>query len=126
LTAHWFGAPDNLPALQRTADRLGGGTPIVHKVGLSIRHFIPPTNPTDALVGFDILGKPLSGAEWDIAAPEVIIREAGGMMSDLTGRPHRYNKPNPKIDGGILAAVDPLTHRRILEALQPEFDLSSR
>jgi 3'-phosphoadenosine 5'-phosphosulfate (PAPS) 3'-phosphatase len=120
LTSHWFGSPDNLPLLQRTADRLGGGTPINHTVGLTIRHFAPPDNPADALVSTITDPNVMAGGEWDIAAPDVVIHEAGGMLTDLQGRPHRYNKPNPKIEGGLLASVDALTTRRVLDALAEE------
>jgi 3'-phosphoadenosine 5'-phosphosulfate (PAPS) 3'-phosphatase len=120
LTAHWFGSPGNLPLLQRTADRLGGGTPIEHYVGLTIRHFAPPGNPADALVGTITDGNLMAGGEWDIAAPGVVIQEAGGLLTDAWGRPHAFNKPKPGIDGGLLASVDPVTHRRIVEALGVE------
>lgn len=120
LTAHWFGSPDNLPLLQRTADRLGGGTPINHTVGLTIRHFAPPDNPTDALVGTITDGDKMAGGEWDIAAPGVVIQEAGGVLTDVWGAPHQFNKPKPRIQGGLLASVDPATHQRIIDALAEE------
>ncbi len=41
--------------------------------------------------------------EWDTAAPEIILREAGGSVTDCTGNPLRYNKPVPR-QPGILAA----------------------
>lgn len=33
--------------------------------------------------------------EWDLAAMEILIREAGGIILELDGRPFRYNRENP-------------------------------
>lgn len=43
--------------------------------------------------------------EWDTCAPEVILREAGGSVTDCSGAPLQYNKPDPKQPGGILACA---------------------
>lgn len=42
--------------------------------------------------------------EWDTCAPEVVVREAGGWISDCFGEPLRYNKPIPVQPHGILAS----------------------
>jgi len=39
--------------------------------------------------------------EWDTCAPEVIAREAGGVVTDCRGRPLRYNKADPLQPHGI-------------------------
>jgi myo-inositol-1(or 4)-monophosphatase len=44
------------------------------------------------------------GNEWDIAAAAVIAEEAGAAVSDATGAPLRYNKPDPKAFGVMVAA----------------------
>jgi 3'-phosphoadenosine 5'-phosphosulfate (PAPS) 3'-phosphatase len=119
-TSFWFGAPDNLPLLQRTADRLGGGTPIASPLGVSVRGFVPPDHPADALIGIDVGGRTTMAWEWDLAAADVLAREAGGLVTDVWGRRHRYNKPDPRNVGGIVLSVDPETHRRVLAALRPE------
>lgn len=41
--------------------------------------------------------------EWDTCAPEVVLREAGGHVSDCGGKAFRYNKPVPNQPDGILA-----------------------
>lgn len=41
--------------------------------------------------------------EWDTCAPEVLVREAGGHVSDCRGAGLRYNKPQPGQPDGILA-----------------------
>jgi fructose-1,6-bisphosphatase/inositol monophosphatase family enzyme len=39
---------------------------------------------------------------WDICAPEIILREAGGTCTDLLGQPFDYRKENPKLDHGFI------------------------
>lgn len=41
--------------------------------------------------------------DWDIAAADVILREAGGALIDLKGRPPTYNRDEP-VHGELLAA----------------------
>jgi 3'(2'), 5'-bisphosphate nucleotidase len=41
--------------------------------------------------------------EWDTCAPEAILREAGGQVTDCHGEPLRYNKPDPRQPLGIVA-----------------------
>lgn len=41
--------------------------------------------------------------EWDTCAPEAILREAGGEVTDCHGEPLRYNKPDPRQPHGIVA-----------------------
>ncbi|MGD8278460.1 MAG: 3'(2'),5'-bisphosphate nucleotidase CysQ, partial [Gemmatimonadota bacterium] len=42
--------------------------------------------------------------EWDTCAPEMVLREAGGMVTDCRGRPLVYNKARPVQPDGILAS----------------------
>jgi len=44
------------------------------------------------------------GAEWDIAAAYLIAQEAGAMVTDVMGRPLRFNRPDPRALG-ILCTV---------------------
>ncbi len=53
--------------------------------------------------------------EWDIAAGDLILREAGAVTSDRAARPLRFNNPEPLLDGVICA--NPALHRSIAEAL---------
>ena len=60
--------------------------------------------------------------EWDTCAPEIVLREAGGEVSDCRGEPLRYNKPHPAQPDGILACgpgLDPEA-RVVLLALYAE------
>jgi 3'(2'), 5'-bisphosphate nucleotidase len=41
--------------------------------------------------------------EWDTCAPEVIVEEAGGLVTDVTGKPFVYNKTDVVHHNGIVA-----------------------
>ena len=56
-------------------------------------------------------------SEWDLAAAQVVLEEAGGKVTDRAGNPIRYNGRDPKI-AGLIAAVDPL-HGELVERLLP-------
>jgi myo-inositol-1(or 4)-monophosphatase len=55
-------------------------------------------------------------ADWDIAAADLILREAGAILSDLAGNPASYNRPNPK--HGELAAAGAWLHPGVIEAMR--------
>ena len=42
-------------------------------------------------------------SEWDVAAGELLVREAGGIVTDAAGAAHAYNRRRPEI-GSIAAA----------------------
>lgn len=52
-------------------------------------------------------------AEWNTAAPELIVTEAGGCVTDCLGRALTYNKEIPRQSTGILAAHPAVTFRVI-------------
>jgi len=54
--------------------------------------------------------------EWDIAAGNIIVQEAGAHTSDKTGAELQFNNPDPR-QAGMLAANAPL-HREVLGALR--------
>lgn len=45
---------------------------------------------------------------WDLAAGDLLIKEAGGKVSDLSGKGFSYDKPGTKQPNGLLAAGVPL------------------
>jgi 3'(2'), 5'-bisphosphate nucleotidase len=51
--------------------------------------------------------------EWDTCAPQVILEEAGGRVTDCRGEPLRYNKPEPVQPFGIVAAA-PSVHASVI------------
>lgn len=55
--------------------------------------------------------------EWDIAAGDLIAREAGLRTSDTRGRELVYNTPSGRLAGLVMGT--PEVHRRLLEQLVP-------
>jgi myo-inositol-1(or 4)-monophosphatase len=53
--------------------------------------------------------------DWDIAAADLILREAGARLSDFRGEDPAYNRPDP-VHGELLAAPRQL-HPRLIEAM---------
>ena len=53
--------------------------------------------------------------EWDIAAGDLILREAGAMVSDRLAKPLIFNNPEPLLDGVV--AANPEIHEHITKAL---------
>ena len=43
--------------------------------------------------------------EWDTCAPDIIVREAGGLMTDCWDRALRYNQPDIVRRFGVLQAI---------------------
>ncbi len=56
--------------------------------------------------------------EWDTCAPEVLLREAGGSVSDCLGEPLRYNKRVPSQPHGIVACGPGLLEG-VMERIRP-------
>lgn len=44
--------------------------------------------------------------DWDLAAADLLVHEAGGVMTDLNGQPLRYNQPHT-VHGALIAAGAP-------------------
>lgn len=56
---------------------------------------------------------------WDHAAGALIITEAGGVVSDVDGRPLDFALGRElAVNRGVVAAATPALHRRVLEALR--------
>lgn len=56
--------------------------------------------------------------QWDTCAPQVILNEAGGRLSDLFGNPISYNAPEVQHHNGLVA-TNGAVHARVIEALAP-------
>jgi len=54
--------------------------------------------------------------DWDIAAADLILREAGGLLTDFAGLPPTYNKPRPQ--HGEMIAVASRLHPRAIGAMR--------
>jgi len=55
---------------------------------------------------------------WDTCAPQIILEEAGGRLTDLWGRSYRYDVADVQNWGGIVA-TNGLFHRETIERLAP-------
>ncbi|MEQ9693029.1 3'(2'),5'-bisphosphate nucleotidase CysQ [Shimia sp. SDUM112013] len=53
--------------------------------------------------------------EWDVAAGDLILREAGAVTSDRFGKPLRFNNPDPRQPG--MVAAGPAVHRKLTQSL---------
>jgi myo-inositol-1(or 4)-monophosphatase len=54
-------------------------------------------------------------SDWDLAAGDLIVHEAGGIVSDRTGQPLIYNRKTP-VHGSVICA-GPQLHARLLARL---------
>ena len=59
--------------------------------------------------------------QWDTCAPEVILTEAGGRLTDLFGYPLNYNVPDLQNRNGLVAS-NSVSHNQIIETLAPLLD----
>ena len=56
--------------------------------------------------------------QWDTCAPEIILLEAGGTVTDLFGQPLGYNQAEVKNRNGVVAS-NGTAHAQIIEGLGP-------
>lgn len=56
--------------------------------------------------------------QWDTCAPEIVLREAGGNLTDIFGKKIIYNTPNVQNFNGILAS-NGVIHNKAVEKLRP-------
>ncbi len=68
-------------------------------MGASIKYMAVARGTLDAAINLSP-----GECEWDTCAPEVIVREAGGRVSDADGRAFRYNQPNPSHRRGSIVS----------------------
>ena len=59
-----------------------------------------------------------STKQWDTCGPEIILVEAGGKLTDLFGRPIRYNGVRIDNRNGIVA-TNAVAHEMVIEHLAP-------
>ncbi|MCA1593921.1 MAG: 3'(2'),5'-bisphosphate nucleotidase CysQ [Acidobacteria bacterium] len=56
--------------------------------------------------------------QWDTCAPEAVLSEAGGRMTDLWGEPLSYNTPDVLNRNGIVA-TNGVAHTAVIERIRP-------
>jgi myo-inositol-1(or 4)-monophosphatase len=120
-TSKWFGSPGNAAIIDSVANQLGVAQERPAVTGFSPRIFLAP-RAVDVMIGVRPAADQTMASEWDFAVADLVIQEAGGMVTDLTGQQFRYNKPVPNNVGGLVAAADPASHARVLAALRRELD----
>ena len=125
-TSVWFGAPANIAALTRIANRVGANPPLTLTTNVQPRALVAPDRAYDVCVGLNADPDHAMAWEWDFVALDLIVHEAGGRFTDLRGQAHRYNKPHLRNRGGLLAASDPSTHQRLVDAIHPELSRGNR
>lgn len=54
--------------------------------------------------------------DWDLAAADLLVHEAGGLMTDFTGKPRQYNQPHT-VHGALIAAGAP-RHATLIELVR--------
>jgi len=59
--------------------------------------------------GIDIAAARGRSHDWDLAASDLIVHEAGGLLSNLDGEPLTYNRPDPRHP--TLVAAAPILHK---------------
>ena len=94
---HWTGAP---PQINRS-----------HRPSLAYRMALVAQGRYDAMLTV------FPAWEWDIAAGDLILREAGAAVSDRAGAPLVFNRPTPRANGVV--AGSGTVHGAILEQLAP-------
>ena len=96
--SHW---PQGVPEFKRA-----------HRPSLAYRMALVAQGRYDAMFTF----RP--SWEWDIAAGDLILREAGAICTDKIGECLRFNNPHPTVNG-VVAAGESL-HAQVLDALIPD------
>jgi myo-inositol-1(or 4)-monophosphatase len=94
---HWRGAP---PELER-----------VYRPSLAYRMALVAQGRFDAMLTV------FPAWEWDIAAGDLILREAGAAISDTSGAPLRFNNANPRAPSVVAAGSS--IHAALLSELRP-------
>jgi 3'(2'), 5'-bisphosphate nucleotidase len=56
--------------------------------------------------------------QWDTCAPEAVLREAGGLMTDLWGEPLRYNTPDVLNRNGLVS-TNGVAHPEVVARIRP-------
>lgn len=119
VTSVYYIAEGSEAAVKAVAEAMHASDPEEMKTGIQARAFDDIQRFYDVFIGFPQKPGTSPGQEWDLAANDLIINEAGGRYTDCFGRRHRYNKRNTHFSGGLLSSADPVMHERVLAALRP-------
>jgi myo-inositol-1(or 4)-monophosphatase len=64
-----------------------------------------------------------NGHDWDLAAADLLVHEAGGMLTALDGKQLTYNRPDPV--HGVLVAAGRERHVALLDLVRAQHDSSA-
>jgi 3'(2'), 5'-bisphosphate nucleotidase len=56
--------------------------------------------------------------QWDTCAPQLVLSEAGGRLTDLFGKPLSYNVPDVQNRNGLVA-TNGASHEQVIKSLAP-------
>ena len=99
---------------KRYLDRLEGlapkilGQPKVHSLALRLTRVAHGN--LDAAVASP------GSHDWDLAAADLLVHEAGGLLTDFTGQPLTYNRPH--VVHGALIAAGPPRHATLIDLVR--------
>ena len=119
VASRYYGASTFADSIAAVARELGAEEPPVLPVGFQPRAFLPEWRTYDGFVGFWRPDGNSPVREWDLAASDLFVTEAGGGFSDLYGAAYTYNQATPRPRGGLLVSASPALHSQLLEALAP-------
>lgn len=71
----------------------------------------------DAYIGWLANRLNSGGYPWDLCATDLIIHEAGGIITDASGALYTYRRVHERLGGGIVAAKDAALHAEVLRHL---------
>ena len=64
----------------------------------------------DGYIGMIADGLASGGYPWDLCATDLIVHEAGGLLTTVFGETYRYERVHTRLYGGLVAARDPALH----------------
>lgn len=119
VSSKYYRGHDGRSQLLGISTELGAADPPILDVGFQPRAFDPTQRTYDAFIGLWHPPGESAANEWDIAASDLVINEAGGRVTDLWGRSFIYNKRNTHISGGLLVSANVNLHQALLKAIEP-------
>ena len=72
---------------------------------------------SDVYISLSLPGQS-SPKDWDFAAPEALLRTAGGTITNLDNEELNYNKPNFEQNGFIIASNNKENHENICRKIK--------
>lgn len=119
VASTYYLEPPYRSAMEPMTAALGADPAPVMDVGFQPRAIDPAERWYDVFLGFPQDPTVFAAREWDIATSQIVVDEAGGILTDCWGRRHRYNKRDTHISGGLVVSPTPELHEKVIEALRP-------